>query len=546
PATWMEDIQLEINRHGFLEETHFTIAYSAAPDETAATGIGGVLATVHEISEKVVGERRIVVLRDLGAHAAEAKTAEEACQIAAATLEQHAKDVPFALLYLVDADGQHARLAASAGIERPDPALSPMVVALDAMASADAGQTWPLAEAQRTEKTHVIKDLASRFTSVPPGPWSDPPSCAAVVPIRSNVAHQLAGFLIAGVSPRVRFDDSYATFLELVSGQIATAIANARAYEEERKRAEALAAIDRAKTAFFSNVSHEFRTPLTLMLGPLEDALARGEALPADTRNDLELMQRNGLRLLKLVNTLLDFARIEAGRVQASYAATDLASYTAELASAFRSLVEKAGLRLIVECPPLDGALAAPLYVDREMWEKVVLNLLSNAFKFTFEGSITVVLRPVEGGRAVELVVRDTGAGIPAAELPRLFERFHRVEGTRARTHEGSGIGLALVRELVLLHGGTIRAESEEEIGTTFYVRLPTGSAHLPAERVQAPSALASTALGAAAFVEEAGRWLPDGAEHGAAGESHGLAAGLSTGMEDAEPARLVLADDNA
>lgn len=116
PATWMEDLALEINRHRFAEETHFTVAYSPVPDDTVPSRIGGVLATVHEISDKVVGERRVEVLKDLGARSSEAKTAEEACAIAAETLAQHPKDMPFALLYLLDADGQRARFAGAAGV----------------------------------------------------------------------------------------------------------------------------------------------------------------------------------------------------------------------------------------------------------------------------------------------------------------------------------------------------------------------------------------------------------------------------------------------
>ena len=229
----------------------------------------------------------------------------------------------------------------------------------------------------------MVSDLAARFGSVPPGPWSDRPTSAVVLPIPSTRADQPAGLLVAGVSARLRLDEQYRGFLELVAGQIATAVANARAYEEEKKRAEALAELDRAKTAFFSNVSHEFRTPLTLMLGPVEDALAdAGRAPAAGQRERLETAHRNSLRLLKLVNTLLDFSRIEAGRVQAVYEPTDLAALTAELASNFRSACEKAGLRLVVDCPPLPE----PVYVDRDMWEKIVLNLLSNAFKFTLEG----------------------------------------------------------------------------------------------------------------------------------------------------------------
>lgn len=285
---------------------------------------------------------------------------------------------------------------------------------------------------------------------------------------------------------------------------------------------EALSELDRAKTAFFSNVSHEFRTPLTLMLSPLEEVLERvGEweggrvdenppthrpIAPSTLREQLQLMQRNGLRLQKLVNTLLDFSRIEAGRVQASYEPTDLATYTAELASVFRSLIERAGMSLIIDC----STLSKPVYIDRDMWEKIVLNLISNAFKFTFTGSITVRLQPV--GDLVELSVVDTGVGIPEVELPKLFERFHRVEGSRSRTYEGSGIGLALVQELVKLHGGTIRVTSQVDQGTTFKIAIPFGSAHLPQDHIEATCTLTSTALEANPYVAEASRWISDAA----------------------------------
>ena len=264
-----------------------------------------------------------------------------------------------------------------------------------------------------------------------------------------------------------------------------------------------MAEIDRAKTAFFSNVSHEFRTPLTLMLGPLEDALAEAGALPEDQRQRLDVAHRNALRLLRLVNSLLDFSRIESGRVLASYRPTDLAALTADLVASFRSATDKAGLRLIVDTP----SLSEPLYVDRDMWEKVVLNLVSNAFKFTFHGEIAVELRDTEGG--ARLTVRDTGTGIPRAELPKLFERFHRVENARGRSFEGSGIGLALVQELVKLHGGQISVASELDRGSAFTVSIPLGSSHLPADRVDVDSGDAPTRVRAQTYVEEALRWLP-------------------------------------
>jgi PAS domain S-box-containing protein len=493
PPTWSEDIELQINRAGFIEETHFTVAYSAVPDDAAPGGIGGVLATVHEITDKVVGQRRITVLRDLGARTAEARTAEEACEISAAMLRPHIKDIPFALLYVTDASGTQARLAASCGVDEEPP-----VIHLD-----DAGSPWPIAAAHRTGQIQVVEDLSSRFVAIPPGPWPDPPQCAVVVPIRSHVAHQNAGFLIAGLSSRLQFDEGYRNFLELAATQIATAIASAQVYEEERKRSEALAELDRAKTAFFSNVSHEFRTPLTLMLGPLEDALSNSHGiLPMGAAASLTVSHRNALRLLKLVNTMLDFSRIEAGRAQASYQPVDLGQLTAELASNFESLCQKAGLRLIVHCPELTA------YVDPDLWEKIVLNLLSNAFKFTLQGEIEVRLEPADG-QAV-LTVRDTGVGIPSEDLPRMFQRFHRVDDSRGRTHEGTGIGLALVQELVNLHGGAVSVASVVGQGSTFRIAIPLGKAHLDPDHVGKAPEARSTSVTPSAFVEEALRWLPD------------------------------------
>lgn len=497
PPTWSEDIELQLNRSGFTEETHFMIAYSPVPDETTLGGIGGVLATVHESTEKVLGQRRVSILHDLATSTADAKTAEEACETAALTLGRFAKDIPFALLYLIDDSGRQARLAASCGVA-VDTDLSPVVVGFDDTAR------WPMFRVQDTGRMEAVDNLSARFDKVPGGPWPDPPDNAVILPIRAGLRHHFAGYLVAGLSSRLRFDDEYNNFLDLATSQIGTAIANAKAYEEERKRAEALAEIDRAKTLFFSNVSHEFRTPITLLLGPLEDALSNGHELSGVLREQLEVAHRNSLRLLRLVNSLLDFSRLEAGRVNAVYEPTDLSVVTADLASSFRSATDRAGLMLTVDCSPL----REPVYVDQDMWEKIVLNLLSNAFKFTFLGSIAVRLR--EAGDHVELTVTDTGTGIPEAELPNVFTRFHRIRGARARTHEGTGIGLALVHELARLHGGSVRVESVVDQQTTFTVSVPFGNAHLPPEQVGSVRSADSTAIRAEAFVEEALRWLPE------------------------------------
>jgi PAS domain S-box-containing protein len=533
PATWNDDIFLEINRYGFLEETHFTIAYSPVPDEAVPGGIGGVLATVHEITEKVVGERRILALRDLAARLAETKSAEETCAAAAETLAWHDKDVPFALIYLVEDEGSRARLGGASGII-PGRDISPLVVNLQG----ETNSHWPFAQVKESGAMQVVYQLRDHFDSELSGPWSDPPNSAVVAPVFSVKDHQLSALLVAGVSSRLRWDESYAAFLELVSIQVGSAIANARAYEEEKKRAEALAELDRAKTIFFSNVSHEFRTPLTLILAPLQEALAKSNQ--PEERERLELLQRNALRLQKLVNSLLDFSRLQAGRIRASFEATDLAALTGELASVFRSAIEKAGMRLIVDCPTLSG----PVYVDRDMYEKIVLNLLSNAFKFTLAGEIEVRLEELD--QVVELSVRDTGSGMTADQLPHLFERFHRIEGVRARTHEGTGIGLALVQELVKLHGGKVKVRSMPDEGSVFTVTIPKGKAHIPGDQLGAARGPVSTALGADHFVQEALRWL--GEENAPAfGEESSL---LSPGQQIDAPAdsrpRVVWADDNA
>ncbi len=516
-ATRSDDLLLLLERHGYPEECYFTFSYSPIRDESG--GIGGVFTPVAETTEKVIGERRLTTLRDLARGGAQAKCPVEACRAAIETLSANPYDVPFALLYLRDADGKTARLVGSAGIAA-DSAASPASIAL----APGASSAWPVAEVFAAGAAETVQGLAERFGALPGGAWGAPPRTALVLPLTIPGQDRPAAVLVAAVSPRKALDPGHRSFFDLLAGQVAAALADATAYEQERRRAEALAELDRAKTAFFSNVSHEFRTPLTLMLSPIEELLSDRHGLSSEQREQLRLVQRNGERLLKLVNTLLDFARIEAGRVQASFAPLDLARATAELASTFRSAVEKAGLRLIVDCPPL----AEPVYVDRDMWEKIVLNLVSNAFKFTFAGEIEVALRA--GDDAVTLSVRDTGAGVAESELPHLFERFHRVEGALGRTHEGTGIGLAVVQELARQHGGGVGVASRLGRGTTFTVTLPLGHAHLPAERVGAAPAPAGS--GARLYVEEALRWLPAEAPENASAPDGRL--------------RILLADDNA
>ena len=492
-ATWDEDLLLFLERSGYSEETYHTFSYSPVTDDDGV--VCGLLCVVTEETVRVIGERRLALLRDTAARIAATITEGELFAALHDALMIDPRDLPFTLTYLMDDTGR-ARLACRSGIDANHPA------AVREITPTASDTVWPI-EAALDAPAGVVVDLEPRFSGLPTGAWKISPKQALVVPIAQQGQKRPAGIFIAGLNPFRPVDDTYRSFVSLLVGQIAAGIANAHAYEEERRRVEALAEIDRAKTAFFSNVSHEFRTPLTLMLGPLEDGLAdTDEPLPPSHLERQELVRRNGQRLLKLVNTLLDFSRIEAGRVRALFEPVDLGAVTADLASTFRSAMERAGLDFNVECHDHP----APVYVDRDMWEKIVLNLISNAFKFTLQGSITVSVS-ARDGRAV-LAVEDTGAGIPAHELPRVFERFHRVEGVQGRSHEGSGIGLALVYELVKLHGGDLSVESEAGRGSRFTVSLPLGSAHLAAEQV-ASAARALVPQVTRAYAEEALRWLP-------------------------------------
>jgi signal transduction histidine kinase len=445
------------------------------------------------------------------------------------------RDLPFALAYLAAGEAKTLDLAAAHGL---DGSRSPVErsIALDDSVAA----VWPFSHWSGPEPKliNVPRSIAAHLSL---DFWQRPPQQAFASPIRTAEGGAPVGYLIAGLNPHRVIDADYRGFIELLAAQVAAAIARTDEYERARERADALAEIDRAKTAFFSNVSHEFRTPLTLMLGPLEDALVDADNASRELRERIGMAHRNALRLLRLVNSLLDFSRIEAGRLQVTFRPTDLAALTAELASSFRSATERAGLRLAVDARPLPE----PVYVDRDMWEKIVLNLMSNAFKFTFEGEIAVELS--NQADHVRLTVTDTGVGIPSGELPRLFDRFHRVEGTRGRSFEGSGIGLALVQELVKQLGGQISVESAVGRGSTFTVTVPYGAAHLPPDRVEQASDETMTAIRAQSYVEEALRWLPGGGDADILSDVEALPNASATALQgQGHGRRILVADDNA
>lgn len=505
---------------GHKEEAYFTWSYNPTIGEDGE--IAGLFAIASETTRQVIGDRRLGTLRELSLRTAYDRTVHSVLASLGDVVAQATSDVPFVLLYVVE--GAVARLTSCTGLVRGAFA-APNELTLDDSA------VWPIAAVARSGHEQLVEHLQSTHGVLPSGPWTEPVQRALLLHVPMGA--EVSGVLVAGLSPVLEVDETYRSFLQLLARQISASIASARAYEEESERAAKLAELDRAKTDFFSNVSHEFRTPLTLILGPVEHALSRTEPVLAGT--ELELVRRNALRLHKMVNSLLDFSRVEAGRAEARFVPTDLAALTENLSSHFRSAAESAGLSLVVDCPPLPE----PIYVDHEMWEKVVLNLLSNAVKFTHRGQIRVVLRWHEG--KARLGVTDTGVGIAPHELPHVFERFYRVRESHGRSHEGTGIGLALARELVALHGGAVSVTSEFGVGTTFEVVLSSGSAHLAAARIEAAADPRMSSPSVAAFVEEASRWSSDDADQDA------RSADLKGAMPSSLTAsRILLVDDNA
>lgn len=466
-GTYDEALLLIMERNGYPEETYYTFSYSPIPGDYGGTK--GIICANTDDTLRITGERQLRTLRDLGKSVSDMTSDVAVFEHTIKVLKQNPHDFPFACIYQLNNEN---------GIATQVGATDRYVLPTDLHIDSDIADYWKLPEAISYNKSLVISNVIDGFGNLPSGAWGRSPDNALVIPINARQS-AVTALLIVGLNPHRQLDEKYSGFFQLVADQMASSLANVYAYEEARKRAEALIEIDRAKTAFFNNISHEFRTPLTLMLGPLEELLAGDTSLFSQKQlADLQTTQRNANRLLKLVNTLLDFSRIEAKKAQAQYFPVDLANVTSDLAGSFRSAVEHAGMQLVVDCQPL----AETAYIDRDMWEKIVLNLLSNAFKYTLEGSITVSLYQ-EDTHAI-LQVKDTGIGIPAEELPHMFERFHRVKQSGGRSFEGTGIGLSLVKELVLLHEGDISVESTPGVGSIFTVRIPLGTDHLPADQV--------------------------------------------------------------
>jgi signal transduction histidine kinase/CheY-like chemotaxis protein len=473
-ATWSNDLMLPMVTAGRRQERYFTFTYSPLVGQDGK--IYGIFCPSWETTERVISERRLHLLNAVASATMETRTVVGAVNAAVAVCADQ-PDVPLIAAYVSDAD------AADTTLRGATPSVLPLLPP-----TLERLTNWEPTTRSRAG-VQIIDDVASAIRGLDEVLVGDCPDQALVLPLGENA---VAGALVVGINPRCPLDEQYRGFCQLLADQLSSALAAVVSHEQQRRRADALAELDSAKTVFLANVSHEFRTPLTLLLGPLEDALADVGSQPV-VADRLRTARRNAGRLLRLVDSLLQFSRIEAGRATTRLVCTDVGALTSEIASSFTELCARAGLDLVVDC---QQALAD---VDPDMWETIMLNLLSNAVKYTLTGSITVAAHSRDG--QCRVIIRDTGVGIGEADLKRLGERFFRADTARGRSVEGTGIGLSLVRGLVELQQGSMSIDSQLDRGTTVAITLPVSLAGTPVDH--APADLLDNP-----YVVEAGQWL--------------------------------------
>jgi signal transduction histidine kinase/DNA-binding response OmpR family regulator len=467
------DQGLIIDRHGYPEEAHFTFSTSAIRDADGV--IVGLFNAITETTPHILYERRLQVLRRLGTVSITAdESLSSTCRAAVEVIGRNRKSVPFAAVYLRDIPHQGPRRTAGYGFSETDAATCELVEV--------APTSGPVLEIMEHGGTELVSGLRDRYPGVfEPGPLGPlTPDQAFVLPVVMLGTRKPIGVLVLGINPYWRPDEAYTAFAAMAARQLGVIVTDAVSYQNERKRQLALAELDRARTEFFQNVTHELRAPLTMLLTPLQDILVEpGVVLSAATRNTVETSVRAGDRLQRVVDALLDLSRAESGALIPDREDIDLTSVTAEVVEGYRPATE-GRLNLRVDLPP------QPLraYVDRMMWTTIVTNLVNNAVKFTPDGEVAVGLSGDDS--EVVLTVADTGVGIPQDEQAHIFERFHRV--SNGDHQPGSGIGLALVAEMTSAHGGAVEVASELGEGSRFVVRLPRFSGP-PPEAAQSEAA---------------------------------------------------------
>jgi PAS domain S-box-containing protein len=492
-GTYVESQLLIMERNGYPEETYYTFSYTPIPGDEGGTA--GMFCANTDDTDRIITARQLRTLTGLGKNLTSAQSNEEVIQQTMKILKENPYDFPFALFY--SATSGNLSLSAATEIGSAEESI-PKFISLE-----DEGEIPQVMKGSITaENIAFVDGLEAKLGAMPKGAWPVSSDKAIILPVMQS-GREPFGFLVVGLNPYRLLDEKYGDFFKLVADQMATSFADVLMFEEERKRAHALAELDRAKTTFFSNISHEFRTPLTLLLGPIEE-IKEDPSTGEEQRTRAEVAFRNALRMQKLVNTLLEFSRIEAGRVEGQFSPVDICTLTTDLASNFTSAAQKAGISLEINCEQIEE----PVYVDVQMWEKIVLNLVSNALKYSDHGTIRINLALKD--HSVVFSVADTGVGIPESELENIFNRFHRIENIQGRSQEGTGIGLAMVKELVRLHGGNIQVNSKVGQGSVFTVTFPSGKQHLPSDKIVENSSESINRKQLESYLQEAIRWAPE------------------------------------
>jgi len=494
-AVSFDDLLVPLDRNGYLEECYFTFCYSPIRNESHA--VGGVLVTVTESTTRVVSDRRLHTLRDLAARASETKVESQSWLDAATTLGKNADDVPFALLYAVDADGAGATLMGSSGPLHGAIA-APRVVFAEA-----AERSWPLEAVVTSNVPALVDDVQARFGAQLGQKWAEPVRRALALPVRRPGTAAAYGVVIIGLNPRGAHDAAYRDFCGLVADQVATAVGSARAYAEERTRAEALTGANRlleslaeserqarseaelasrAKDEFLAILGHELRNPLAPMLTALRLMQERGFQA-----SDLAILERQVSALVRLVDDLLDVSRIARGKVELRKKRIELSSVVHSGLETASPLLEERKHHIDLSVPAEGLAIDG----DADRLSQVVSNLLTNAAKYSEPGTeIHVAARAhetqaaqgtQEGGSRVKLSIRDHGIGIPPEKLTRIFDMFVQQPQSLDRAGGGIGLGLTIVRNLVTLHGGHVTAASAGPgTGSEFVVDLPLAAPLTP------------------------------------------------------------------
>lgn len=458
-ATWAESMQLFMTRKGFLEETYFTFSYSPIRDESG--NVGGIINPCQETTERILSQRRLKTLHDLTG--IEVKNISEIGEKAAQILGGNVYDIPFALLYATSPKKPEMALIGATGVQR-----------FSSIAPRTLKEPWRGSQRK-------IDGLRPRFSNeLPKTPYDEKADSAYVFPIQVPHRETPVGYLVLGISPRLNFDASYLEFFSLVCKGITTHFSNVIALDEERKRTEALAEVDRLKTQFLSNVSHELRTPLTLILAPLESILINQNNIPIqeELRQFLNSAYNNSIRLLQMVNGLLDFSKFQLGKIEVSREPVDIDLLTQTIFKDFSHIMKTKDIQAHLDCRTPIGTVS----IDRYLYERILFNLLSNATKFTPKGG-SITLKLVHDGECLLFSVQDTGIGIAKSDFDKLFQRFQQIEGSATRRFEGTGLGLSLVKEFAQLLGGTVSVESEVGKGSCFSVKcLAPRSGQKPVE----------------------------------------------------------------